>query len=147
MADEHASIAASMLVARSQRSDGVSAALADRQRTSNMPADIIQASRRDCSDTYDFDMSPTFARRPKANANAAQATFWPDLGLTRLGLSGRYRDSRTPLDTSLRGRRKFHHPIGLRTTELLWITLFPVGCGFQAQHGSRTNAGRYLSAK
>src|SRR6476660_6715250 len=41
MADEHASIAASMLVARSQRSDGVSAALADRRRTSNMPADII----------------------------------------------------------------------------------------------------------
>ncbi len=57
MADEHASIPASKLVARSQRSDGVSAALADKQRASNVPTDRIQAGRRDLSVTYDFDMS------------------------------------------------------------------------------------------
>jgi hypothetical protein len=64
MADEHASIAVSTLVARSQRSDGVSAALANRQRTSNMPADRIQASGRDLSVTYNFDMVPAFSREP-----------------------------------------------------------------------------------
>jgi hypothetical protein len=58
-ADEHASIAASALVARSQRSDGVSAALADRERASKTPPEI-HASRRARNNAYDFDTSSTF---------------------------------------------------------------------------------------
>ena len=140
MADEHASIAASALVARSQRSDGVSAALADRQRTSKTQAGGIQASRRARSDTYDFDTSSTFTR------NKGDRLWLPSpcpqeiasFGLT-LGLDDRAFRSVPRLTLALhatpafrRGEAQFHHPISRKTIELLWITLFPLGCGFQA---------------
>ncbi len=63
-------MAASTLVARSQRCHGVSAALAERLRTSNSPAGGIQASRRDPSDTYDLEMVASL--RPRISAHALQ---------------------------------------------------------------------------
>jgi hypothetical protein len=127
MADEHASIPASKLVARSQRSDGVSAALADKQRASNVPTDRIQAGRRDLSVTYDFDMSLPSLESPgrllfcqRQNFCSISIERWP---LPRL---------------ASRVRPKFHHPTGLKTIDLLWITLFPLGCGFQAKGHLRT---------
>ena len=40
---------------------------------------------------------------------------------------------RSPRHTSLPGRAaQFHHPIGRKTIDLVWITPFPLGCGFHA---------------
>jgi hypothetical protein len=54
------------------------------------------------------------------------ASFWPSLGINNC-----------PFEAFAaigpRVRRKFHHPIGLKTIDLLWITLFPLGCGSQAK--------------
>src|SRR6516164_8073630 len=68
MTDEHASMAASTLVERSQRCNGVSAPLAERLRTSNSPAGGIRASHRDPSDTYDLEMVASLCSRISAHA-------------------------------------------------------------------------------
>src|SRR6476646_8229841 len=92
MADEHASIAASTLVARSQRSHGVSAALAARQRTSNMPPGGIQASRRELSVTYDFDISLPSLESPGRIVLSATE---PLLNLHRTMLQAYFRPARS----------------------------------------------------
>ena len=68
MTDEHASMAASTLVERSQRCQGVSAALAEKLRTSNSPAGGIRASHRDPSNTYDLEMVASLCSRISAHA-------------------------------------------------------------------------------
>jgi hypothetical protein len=62
-------MAASTLVARSQRCHGVSAALAERLRTSNSPTGSIQASHRDPSDTYDLEMVASLRSRISAHGS------------------------------------------------------------------------------
>ena len=75
-------MAASTLVARSQRCHGVSAALAERLVTSNSPAGRIQASHRDPSDTYDLEMVASLRSRISAhvfelNDNALGSRRYP----------------------------------------------------------------------
>ena len=60
-------MAASTLVARSQRCQGVSTALAERLRTSNGPAGRIPASHRDPSDKYDLEMVASLRSRISAH--------------------------------------------------------------------------------
>ena len=58
------------------------------------------------------------------------ASFWPGLGIATALLAFTAIGPRV--------RRKFHHPIGLKTIDLLWITSFPLGCGSQAKGHLRT---------
>jgi hypothetical protein len=39
------------------------------------------------------------------------------------------------------GGRKFHHPIGLKTIGLLWITRFPLGAALKPKASLRTVTG------
>jgi hypothetical protein len=64
-------MAASTLVARSQRCHGVSAALAERLRTNNSPTGGIQASHRDPSDKYDLEMITSHAQ-----ASSCMTMLW-----------------------------------------------------------------------
>src|SRR5206468_684500 len=76
MIDEHASMAASTLVACSQRSFAVSIAFADRLRASNKPAAIwrhnTRAKRRHTTNKYVSDMVASF-RFEDQNATLAQS--------------------------------------------------------------------------
>jgi hypothetical protein len=144
MADEHASIAVSTLVARSQRSHGVSAALADRHRASNVPAARIQASRRDLSATYDFDMSLPSLESPGRIVLSATELL---LNLHRTMLQAYFRPPALALATCPPFRRiaasglallafaamtsqvrpKFHHPTGLKTIDPVDNLVSPLG--------------------
>jgi hypothetical protein len=75
-------MAALTLVARSQRCHGVSAALAEKLRTSNSPTGRIQASPRDPGDTYDLEMVASLRSRISAhvfelNDNALGSRRYP----------------------------------------------------------------------
>ena len=75
-------MAALTLVARSQRCHGVSAALAEKLRTSNSPTGGIQASPRDPGDTYDLEMVASLRSRISAhvfelNDNALGSRRYP----------------------------------------------------------------------